>query len=64
MNLTAPPGAASTVRGERGASPALPLEAMLAEVVYGELGDIEESCALRSFSMKGVGPPAPAQKST
>ncbi len=50
-----------TVFGDRGIRVALE---PLIEVVYGEVGVREESWAFRSFSMKGVGPPAPAQKST
>lgn len=66
MNCTAPLSGVSvrgdvTVRGDRGFNAAL--EA-LRDAVYGETGIREESCAFRSFSMKGVGPPAPAQKST
>lgn len=57
-NLTAPAGGV-WFRGERGTRPS-----ELTEVVNGELGVREESCAFKSFSMNGVGPPAPAQKST
>jgi hypothetical protein len=57
-NLTAPTCGVG-FRGERGTRPF-----ELTEAVNGELGVREDSCAFKSFSMNGVGPPAPAQKST
>lgn len=58
-NFTAPFSVGVAVRGERGVRPfPLPL------LVKGDVGARDESCAFRSFSIKGVGPPAPAQKST
>lgn len=64
MNLTALLLAMSGIRGERGIRPLLVLETEFIEVVNGDGGTREDRVALRSFSMKGVGPPAPAQKST
>ena len=58
-NFTEPSCVVVSVRGERGVRP---LE--LTSFVKGEEGVREESWAFRSFSMNGVGPPAPAQKST
>lgn len=60
-NLTVPAAGAGILRGERGVRPLL---AELTELVKGEVGSREVSWVFRSFSMKGVGPPAPAQKST
>jgi hypothetical protein len=57
-NLTAPTCGVG-FRGERGTRPS-----ESTEMVNGELDVREESCAFKSFSMNGVGPPAPAQKST
>lgn len=57
-NLTAPAGSA-TIRGERGVR-----HLSFGGVAYGELDTRESSFAFKSFSINGVGPPAPAQKST
>jgi len=63
-NLTALLLAISDIRGERGIRPLLVLESEFEEVVNGEGGTRAARVAFRSFSMNGVGPPAPAQKST